>query len=86
VKVNFLSNVGTRPVQIEPQHTKLSPFYFFVCDLVPAVFADGQDFVLVEDVKLNLTVAAFAVPRIPASFSHGSFTLGDSAFQPCFEI
>jgi hypothetical protein len=86
VKVNFLSNVGTRPVQIEPQHTKLSPFYFFICDLVPAVLADGQDFVLVENVKLNLTVATLAVPRVPASFSHVSFTLGNSALHLCFEI
>jgi hypothetical protein len=49
--------------------------------LVPAVLADWQNFVLVENVKLNLTVAALAVPRIPARFSHNSFTLGNSFLQ-----
>jgi hypothetical protein len=65
---------------------KPSPLYFFVGDLVPAAFADGQGLVFVENVEFNLTVAALAVPRVLTSFSHSSFTSGDSALQPCLEI
>ncbi len=50
------------------------------------MLADGQDFVFVEDVKLNLTVAALAIPWVSARFSHSHFTLGNSALQPTLEI
>jgi hypothetical protein len=54
--------------------------------LVPAVLADGQNFVFVENVKLDLAVAALSVPGVPARFSHNSFTLGNSFLQLFFEI
>jgi hypothetical protein len=42
--------------------------------LVPAAFADGQSLVFVENVEFNLTVAAFAVPRVLTSLSHIAYS------------
>ena len=51
-------------------HTAFSPLYSFVSDLAPAAAADRQGFVFVKNVKLNVAVFAFAIPRVLTSFSH----------------
>ena len=65
-----MSDVGACPVQVKSPHGLFSPLYFFVGDLRPAAAADGQGSILVKNVKLNVAVLAFAVPRVFTGFSH----------------
>jgi hypothetical protein len=46
------------------------PLYVFFSDLAPALRADGQHFVFVVYVDLNVFVVALAVPWVPARFRH----------------
>jgi hypothetical protein len=70
MEVNFASYVGACPIQIKSQHRVFSPLKVFVGDLAPASAANRQGFIPVENVEFNVAVAALAVPRVLACFSH----------------